>query len=181
MNVILVVDYVTWQSPSIHLVPLYLFVVAGASPGCHCGREPRSLATVLLPCCLHWWVRGYIWELDSGSQIWTWCLLSIKLWRLMAACVSVFDTVLNTQDLIGFSVLWRCERLWLRSGPTLFFGNGPRRRRGEVKSPPGSMCTAWDAFCPWINTTACQYSGMMCVTSQWLGGDEKPWTASCGM
>lgn len=107
--------------PSIHLVSLYLFVVAGASPGCHWGREPRTLATVLIPRCLHWWVRSYFWGLDSGSQIWTRCLLSIKLWRLMAACVGVFDTVLNTWDLIGFSVLWRCERLWPRSGPTLYF------------------------------------------------------------
>lgn len=52
MNVILDVDYVIWQSPSIHLIPLCLFLAAGASPGCHWGERTQDLsngATAVLP------------------------------------------------------------------------------------------------------------------------------------
>lgn len=61
----------------------------------------------------------------------------------MAACVGVFDTVSNTQDGIGFSVFVEVRAPAAALGAdTLFFGNGPRRRCGEVKLPPGSMRTA---------------------------------------
>lgn len=126
---------------------------------------------------------------DSGSQTWTWWFalhptLAYEKQSFndsMRRCVWHVPTGLNGQDLIGLRVLWRCECHWLRLGQTLFFfGNRGRRRRWEVKLPPGSMCSAWGAFWPWINTDACQYSRIACLAFQWLRENEnlRLWTAA---